>query len=85
MREDAMGRPRPIPKSLYTIEYRRERRRRASGWALVGIGAVMAVIHMIAHLGRWQIIGSQDLLIGYPMAGALILGGLLLVGFATKT
>ena len=31
MREDAMGLPRPIPKSLYTIEYRRERRRRPAG------------------------------------------------------
>ncbi len=65
------------PKSLYTIEYRRERRRRVlGGWALVGIGgAVMAVVHMITHLGRLRIIGLQDLLLGYPMAALLILVG----------
>jgi len=71
--------------SVYTIEYRRERRRLMIGWVLVGIGAVMAVVHMITHLGRLQLIGMQDLLIGYPMAGVLILAGFLLVGFAAKT
>jgi hypothetical protein len=80
-----VGRQRPISKSLYTIEYQRERRRRIAGWALVGIGAVMAVVHMITHLGRLQIIGMQDLLIGYPMAAVLTLAGFLLVGFAPKT
>ncbi len=80
-----MGRDRPITKSLYTIEYQRERRRRIAGWVLVAVGAAMAVIHMITHLGRLRIIGLQDLLIGYPMAGVLILGGFLLVGFAAKT
>lgn len=79
-----VGRERPIPKSLYTIEYQQERRRRIGGWVLVGIGAVMAVVHMITHLGRLQIIGMQDLLIGYPMAAVVILAGFLLVGFAAK-
>ncbi len=80
-----MGRERRITKSLYTIEYQRERRRRIAGWVFVAVGAAMAVIHMITHLGRLRIIGLQDLLIGYPMAGVLILGGFLLVGFAAKT
>lgn len=79
-----VGRERPIPKSLYTIEYQRERRRRIGGWILVGIGTVMAVVHMITHLGRLQIIGMQDLLIGYPMAAVVVLAGFLLVGFAAK-
>jgi hypothetical protein len=79
-----VGRERPIPKSLSTLEYQRERRRRTGGWVLVGIGAVMAVVHMITHLGRLQIIGMQDLLIGYPMAAVVILAGFLLVGFAAK-
>lgn len=79
-----VGRERPIPESLYTIEYRRERRRRVVGWALVGIGAVMAVVHMFTHLGRLKIIGMQDLLIGYPMATVLVLAGFMLVGFAAK-
>lgn len=79
-----VGRERPIPESLYTIEYRRERRRRVVGWVLVGIGAVMAVVHMFTHLGRLKIIGMQDLLIGYPMATVLVLAGFMLVGFAAK-
>ena len=85
MPKKRMGRQRPIPKSLYTIEYQQERRRRIGGWVLVGIGAIMAVVHMISHLGRLRIIGMQDLLIGYPMAAVLILAGFLLVGFAAKS
>lgn len=80
-----VGRERSVPKSLYTIEYQRERRRRIAGWALVGIGTVMALVHMITHLGKLQIIGMQDLLIGYPMAAVLILVGFLVMGFAAKT
>ncbi|KDE97108.1 conserved hypothetical protein [uncultured Mycobacterium sp.] len=78
-------RERPIPKSLYTIEYQRERRWRVAGWVLKGIGTVMAVIHTITHLGRLRIIGMQDLLIGYPIAAVLILAGLSVVGFAART
>jgi hypothetical protein len=68
------------PRSLYTREYLRDRRRRVIGWLLVIVGAAMAVVHMVTHLGRLRIIGMQDLLLGYPMAGILILGGLVLVG-----
>jgi hypothetical protein len=71
--------------SIYTASYRGERRRRIFGWVLVAIGTVMAVIHMVAHLGRLKIIGYQDLLIGYPMAAVLILAGFLLVGMTAKT
>ena len=79
-----VGRESPITKSLYTIEYQRERRRRVIGWALVGIGAVMAVVHGITHLGRLTLIGYQDLLLGYPMASVLVLGGFILVGWTAK-
>jgi hypothetical protein len=72
-------------KSIYTAAYRRVRRRRMLGWALVAIGTVMAVVHMITHLGRLHIIALQDLLLGYPMSAVLILAGFLLVGFATAT
>jgi hypothetical protein len=50
----------------------------------VAAGAVMAVVHIVAHLGRLQIVGYQDLLIGYPMATVLVLVGLLFAGAASK-
>ena len=77
-------RVRPTRASLYIAGYRRERRRRLVGWALVGIGAVMAVVHGITHLGRLTLIGYQDLLLGYPMASVLVLGGFILVGWTAK-
>ncbi|MDV8015525.1 hypothetical protein R4P70_29835 [Rhodococcus sp. IEGM 1241] len=60
--------------SLYTPEYRRERRRHALGWVLVGLGAAMALLHVITHLGQLHFLSSaawQDLLLGYPMAFAI--------------
>lgn len=57
--------------SLYTPEYRRERRRQVLGWILVGIGVAMALLHVITHLGQLHLLASagwQDLLLGYPMA-----------------
>jgi hypothetical protein len=71
--------------SLYTAAYRRERRRRILGWALVAVGTAMAVVHMVTHLGRLKIVGYQDLLIGYPMAAILILAGFIVVGATAKT
>lgn len=76
--------PRSPQPSLYTAAYRRVRRRRVAGWLLVGVGAIMAVVHMVTHLGRLHLMGYQDLLVGYPMAGVLVLGGFLLVGYTAK-
>ena len=76
--------PRSPQPSLYTAAYRRVRRRRVAGWLLVGIGAIMAVVHMVTHLGRLHLLGYQDLLVGYPMAAVLVLGGFLLVGSTAK-
>lgn len=73
--------PQPSP---FTAAYRRVRRRRAVGWVLVGIGLVMAVVHMVAHLGRLSLVGYQDLLAGYPMAAILVVGGTVLVGSVAK-
>ena len=44
----------------------------------------MALVHVYTHLARLQIIGYQDLLLGYPMAGMLVLAGFMLVGWAAK-
>jgi len=71
--------------SIYTAAYRRERRRRIFGWVLVAVGTVMAVVHMVTHLGRLNIVGYQDLLLGYPMAAMLILAGVMVVGMTAKT
>lgn len=76
--------PRSPQPSLYTAAYRRVRRRRVAGWLLVGVGAIMAVVHMVTHLGRLHLLGYQDLLVGYPMACVLVLGGFLLVGSTAK-
>lgn len=73
-----------VQKSIYTPAYRRLRRRRIAGWALVVVGAVMAIAHMVTHLGRLHLLGYQDLLVGYPMASLLVFAGFLLVGFAAK-
>jgi hypothetical protein len=70
--------------SIYTAAYRRERRRRIFGWVLVAVGTVMAVVHMVTHLGRLNIVGYQDLLLGYPMAAMLILAGFMVVGMTAK-
>jgi len=70
--------------SIYTAAYRRERRRRILGWVLVALGAAMAAVHMVSHLGRLKIVGYQDLLIGYPMAAVLVLAGFIVVGMTAK-
>lgn len=70
--------------SLYTPSFRRERRRRVAGWLLAGLGGVMALVHMVTHLGRITIVGYQDLLLGYPMATVLILAGVTLLGWVSK-
>lgn len=76
--------PRRRTPSIYTPEYRRERLRRLLGWLLVGVGSVMALVHVYTHLARLRIVGFQDLLLGYPMAGMLVLAGFMLVGWAAK-
>lgn len=76
--------PRSRTPSIYTPAYRRERLRRWLGWLLVGAGSAMALVHIYTHLARLQIVGYQDLLLGYPMAGMMVLAGFMLVGWAAK-
>jgi len=55
--------------------------KRIAGFVLVGIGVVMALTHIGAHLGNLTFLptsGLQDLLIGYPMAAMLFLAGVIL-------
>jgi hypothetical protein len=57
-------------------------------WTLFGLGAVIAVQHLLAHAG-WQplpvSLGWQDLLVGYPTAGLLaIVGAFMLEGSSPR-
>ncbi|WP_405133054.1 hypothetical protein [Nocardia sp. NBC_01388] len=69
-------------RAMYTGAYLRERRRRVAGWLLVAIGVAMATVHVLTHLGDWQLLsspGRQDLVIGYPTALAIAFVGMLLI------
>ncbi len=56
---------------------------RLLGWALVAIGVLVGLVHWLAHLG-WRPIpltmGWQDLVLGYPMAGAIIVAAAVFLG-----
>lgn len=64
----------------YTDGYRRWLIGRAVGFALVGLGVVMAAVHIFAHLGNFSLLPTpamDDLLIGWPMAAILFLIGVI--------
>jgi hypothetical protein len=52
-------------------------RRRAIGWALVALGVAVGVQHFLSHVALFTVIsrGADDLLLGYPLAGALGVAG----------
>jgi len=60
--------------------YRRWRLRRVAAIAVISIGILMALSHIIEHLGRVHLLPGvvQDLVLGYPMAGAFVVAGLFL-------
>lgn len=65
-------------KAGYTGAYRKWLVVRVAGFVLMGVGVVMAIVHIGAHLGKFSLlptVGLQDLLIGWPMAGVLFLIG----------
>lgn len=55
------------------VRYRKQRRRRALATVLFIVAGVLAVSHVFEHFGAFQVMspGLEDLLIGWPMAGAL--------------
>lgn len=57
-------------------------KRRVLSWSLFGLAGLVAIQHILAHVGFRPIpisMGWQDLLVGYPTAIALgILGGIAL-------
>jgi hypothetical protein len=61
-------------KKLTPAAYRRWR---ILGWGLVALGVLVGVQHLVSHLGFFNIVspGVDDLVAGYPLAGALGVGG----------
>jgi hypothetical protein len=70
-------------KTAYTPAYYRQLYKRIAGWTLAALGLLVAGSHVVTHLGHFQVlprVGLQDLVMGYPMAGLLFLGGIVLLG-----
>lgn len=70
-------------KTGYTPAYYRMLYKRITGWALVVLGLLVGGTHVITHLGYFQVLPNvalQDWVMGYPVAGALVLGGVILLG-----
>jgi hypothetical protein len=56
-------------------------RRRFLGWGLVALAVVVFVQHLMTHLGFFHVIspGWDDLVVGYPMALLLGVGGAIIL------
>lgn len=63
-------------------KYRRKHRLLRIGQALMAVGALVGLVHLVAHLGFFggQPSGAIDLIAGYPMAGLLFVTGAVLAG-----
>lgn len=66
-------RARETQEAQRQVRYRKQRRRRALATVLFIVAGVLAVSHVFEHFGAFQVMspGLEDLLIGWPMAGAL--------------
>lgn len=60
--------------------------RRTLGWASIGLGLIVFVQHLFSHMGFFVVFsgGMDDLLIGYPTAGLMVLVGAFMVGGVDK-
>ena len=74
----------PKPAADSESHYRRHRRLVRIGQVLMAAGALVAISHWIAHLaatGQGPSI-TEDIFVGYPTGGVLILIGAILAGRA---
>jgi hypothetical protein len=72
-RETQAAQERAEKKKITPAQYMR---RRALGWGLVALAIAVGVSHWLAHLGvLYEDKVLWDLTIGYPLAGALGVGG----------
>ena len=56
--------------------------RRVLSWAPMVLGLAIVVQHWVAHAGASPLpisLGWQDIFVGYPTGGLLLLGGLILI------
>lgn len=59
--------------------WEKRRRRRFTAYGLMMLGGVIAVSHLLEHLGAFQLLPNpalQDILLGYPTGGLLLVIGL---------
>ncbi len=63
-------------------EFRHKRRIIRLGQALMAVGALVVVVHLLAHIGAFgaQPPGWQDLAVGYPTGGFLFIAGAIAAG-----
>ena len=66
------------------LSYAQYRRRRVLGWSLVTLGVLLAVSHWLQHVQLYTLVpqGVADLLLGYPMAALLGVGGAMVLSKA---
>ena len=60
-------------------EWEKRRRRRVTAYSLMGLGVLVAGSHVLSHAGLFQLLPNpsmEDLLIGYPTGGILVVVGL---------
>ena len=63
-------------------EWQRRQRRRYIAYGLMAVGVLIAGSHLLEHAGAFQVLDSmalQDILIGYPTGGILLVLGLVLL------
>ncbi|GAB2917587.1 hypothetical protein GCM10027047_14130 [Rhodococcus aerolatus] len=54
---------------------------------LVAVGLAVGVLHVVTHLGAFSVLsppGLQDLVMGYPAAGVIVVAGVLLLTARTR-
>lgn len=62
--------------------WEKRRRKRRLAWVFIALGMVVGVSHLLEHLDVIEVLPNptaQDLLLGYPTAGLLIVIGLIML------
>lgn len=72
--------PQPTPEDPQAL-WRRHRRLVRLGQALMLVGVLVGLVHMLLHVAGSPS-GWSDLTVGYPTAGLLVLAGAMLAGRA---
>lgn len=63
-------------------EWERRRRRRFLAYALMALGAIVGGSHVLEHAGAFRLLPNpalQDIILGYPTAGVLVVVGLMML------